>query len=218
MINKNDFIEIDFTGKITSTNEIFDTTKEADAKSQGFKTEGIKPQIISVGHEMLPKGFDADIEGKEEGKEYTLDLKPEEAFGKRNKDLIRMIPTKHFHEQKIAPERGMSLNLDGQIVKVLSSDKGRTLADFNNPLAGKPITYIYKINKKITNQKEKIIALQDFFFRQIFDYEVEEKTIIFKVPKEAEQFIKMLSPKFEEILGMKADAKTIEPKKEAEKK
>ena len=47
---------------------------------------------------------------------------------------------------------------------------------------------------------------------------MEEKTIIFKVPKEAEQFIKMLSPKFEEILGMKADAKTIEPKKEAEKK
>ena len=212
-INKNDFIEIEFTGKITGTDEIFDTTIKADAKNAGFKTEGIKPQILSVGHEMLPKGFDKDLAGKEEGKSYELNLTPEEAFGKRNPQMVRMIPTKHFHEQKITPERGMQLNLDGQLVKVLSSDRGRTLVDFNNPLAGKPVTYTYKINKTITDQKEKIIALQDFLFRQIFDYEVKDKTIIFAVPKEAEQFIKMLSPKFEEILGLKVDTKTIAEKK-----
>ncbi len=213
MIKKNDFIEINFTGKISNTDEIFDTTIESDAKNAGFKTEGIKPQIISVGHEMLPKGFDKDLAGKEVGKEYELNLKPEEAFGARNKDLVRMIPTKHFHEQKISPERGMQLNLDGQIVKVLSSDRGRTLTDFNNPLAGKPVTYTYKINKKIEDQKEKIIAIQDFLFRQVFDYEVKDKTITFKVPKEAEQFIKMLSPKFEDILGLKIETEAIQEKK-----
>ena len=202
-INKNDFIEIDFTGKIKGTNEIFDTTIEAEAKAQGFKTEGIKPSIISVGHKMLPEGFDKDLIGKEENKSYELNLKPEEAFGKRNPQMVRMIPTKHFHEQKIAPQKGMKLNLDGQIVKVLSSDKGRTLVDFNNPLAGKEIEYTYKINKTIIDQKEKIIALQDFLFRQVFDYEVKDKIITFKIPKEAEQFIKMLSPKFEEILDLK---------------
>lgn len=212
-IQKNDFVELDFTAKITSTGEIFDTTKIEDASSQGFKTEGIKPQVISVGNLMLPKGFDEDLVGKEEGKEYTLKLSSEQAFGKRNKDLIKMIPSKYFHEQKITPERGLQLNLDGQIVKVLSSDRGRTLVDFNNPLAGKPVTYIYKINKKITDQKEKIIALQDFLFRQVFDYEIKEKTIIFKVPKEAEKFIKMFSPKFEEILELKVETKAIEPDK-----
>lgn len=212
-IQKNDFIELSFTGKISNTDEIFDTTIEADASAQGFKTEGIKPQILSVGHKMLPKGFDEDLENKEEGKEYTLNLTPEQAFGKRNKDLVRMIPTKHFHEQKIAPERGMQLNLDGQIVKVLSSDKGRTLVDFNNPLAGKPVTYTYKINKKVTDQKEKIIALQDFFFRQIFDYEIKDKKITFKVPKEAEQFIKMFSPKFEEIIDLKVETEVIKEEK-----
>jgi FKBP-type peptidyl-prolyl cis-trans isomerase 2 len=106
----------------------------------------------------------------------------------------------------------MQLNLDGQIVKVLSSDRGRTLVDFNNPLAGKPVTYIYKISKTITDQKEKIIALQDFLFKQIFDYEIKDKTITFTVPKEAEQFIKMFSPKFEEILGLKVETKVIETK------
>ena len=213
MIKKNDFIELDFTGKIISTNEIFDTTIKADAKSQGFKTQGIKPQTLSVGHEMLPKGLDSDLIGKEIGKSYELNLKPEAAFGKRNKDLIRMIPTKHFREQKIEPIRGMQLELDGQLVKVLSSDKGRTLIDFNNPLAGKEVHYKYKINKIITSQKEKITALQEFFFRHIFDYEIKEKTIIFKVPKEAENFIKMFSSKFEEILGLKVKAEPIKETK-----
>lgn len=213
MIKKNDFVEISFTGRITNTNDIFDTNIEADAKAANFKTEGIKPLILSVGHKMLPTGFDNDLEGKEEGKEYTLDLTPEKAFGKRNPQLVRMIPTKHFYEQKITPVRGMQLNLDGQLVKVLSSDRGRTLVDFNNPLSGKPVTYTYKINKTITDQKEKIIALQDFLFRQIFDYEIKDKTITFTVPKEAEQFIKMFSPKFEEILGLKVETKVAEEKK-----
>jgi FKBP-type peptidyl-prolyl cis-trans isomerase 2 len=212
-IKKSDFIQIQFTGKITSTSEIFDTNIETDAKAAGFKTEGIKPQIISVGHKMLPTGFDNDLIGKEENKTYEVNLKPEQAFGKRNKDLIRMIPTKQFHQQKIDPQRGMQLNLDGQIVKVLSSDKGRTLVDFNNPLAGKPVTYTYKINKTIQDQKEKIIALQDFLFRTIFDYEIKDKTITLKVPSEAEQFIKMLSPKFEEILDLKIETEAIEQKK-----
>lgn len=208
-IKKSDFIEIDFTGKIKETNETFDTTIESEAKSQGFKTQGIKPHIISVGHKMLPEGFDNDLIGKEESKEYIVTLKPKEAFGERNPQMVRMIPTKHFHEQKITPQKGMKLNLDGQIVRVLSSDKGRTLVDFNNPLAGKEIEYTYKINKTITDQKEKIIALQDFLFRTVFDYEVKGKTITFKIPKEAEQFIKMLSPKFEEILGLKIETEAI---------
>lgn len=204
-IQKNDFIEISFTGKITSTNEIFDTNIESDAKKAGFKTEGIKPTIISVGHKMLPAGFDNDLIGKEAGKEYIVKLKPEQAFGKRNPQLVRMIPSKQFHEQKINPMRGMSLNLDGQIVKVLSSDKGRTLVDFNSQLAGKQVTYTYKINKIITDQKEKINALQEFLFRQVFKYEVKDKKVILEVPKEGRQFIKMLSPKFEEILGLKIE-------------
>ena len=107
MIQKNDFIEISFTGKITSTDEVFDTNIISDAKKAGFKTEEIKPFILSVGHKMLPEGFDNDLEGKEIGKEYELNLAPKEAFGPRNPKLVRMIPAKHFHEQKIMPERGM---------------------------------------------------------------------------------------------------------------
>ena len=213
MVKKNDFIEIEFTGKISSTNEIFDTNIKTDAEKAKLNIKEIKPFVLSVGHKMLPSGFDSDLEGKEIGKQYTLNLKPEDAFGKRDPKLIRMIPTKHFHEQKIDPQKGIQLNLDGQIVKILSSDRGRTLVDFNNPLAGKPVTYIYKIDKTITDQKEKINALQDFLFRKQFDFETKDKTITFKIEKQFEPFIKIFAPKFKEILGLETKSQTIEDKK-----
>jgi FKBP-type peptidyl-prolyl cis-trans isomerase 2 len=213
-VNKNDFIEIEFTGKISNTDEIFDTNIKADAKKANLNIKEIKPFILSVGHKMLPAGFDKDIEGKEIGKKYKLNLNPEDAFGKRNPQAVRMIPTKHFHAQKIEPQRGMQLNLDGQLVKVLSSDRGRTLVDFNNPLAGKPVTYIYKINKTITDQNEKINALQDFLFRRTFDFETKDNKVIFKIEKQSEPFIKMFAPKFEEILGIKIESKITENKKQ----
>lgn len=211
-INKNDFIELEFTGKISNTDEVFDTNTEADAKKAGFDIKDIKPFVLSVGHKMLPDGFDADLVGKEIEKNYTITIKPEAAFGKRNPQMVRMIPTKLFHEQKISPERGMQLSLDGQLVKILSSDKGRTLVDFNNPLAGKEVTYNYKINKIITDQKEKIDALQEFLFRKVFEFIIKEKTIVFKVEKQFESFIKMFSSKFEETLGLKIDIEIIEAK------
>jgi FKBP-type peptidyl-prolyl cis-trans isomerase 2 len=213
-IKKNDFIEVEFTGKITGTDEIFDTNIEKDAKKAKMDLKNIKPFILSVGHKMLPSGFDNNMIGKESGKSYTVDIKPEDAFGKRNPQMIRMIPTKHFHEQKINPVRGMQLALDGQLVKILSSDRGRTLVDFNNPLAGKPVTYTYKINKMVDDQKEKINAMQDFLLRRTFEFDVKDKTVTFKVEKEFEPFVKMFIPKFEEILGIKVKVKIVEKKQD----
>ena len=214
MIKKNDFIEIEFTGNITNTDEIFDTNIKKDAEKAGLNIKDIKPFILSVGHKMLPSGLDKDLIGKEVGKSYTIEIKPEDAFGKRNPQMVRMIPTKHFHEQKIDPQRGMQLTLDGQLVKILSSDRGRTLVDFNNPLAGKNVTYKYKINKVITDEKEKVDALQEFLFRKKFDFDKKDKTVIFKITKELEPFVKMFAPKFKEILGLKIESKIVEEKEE----
>jgi len=216
MIKKGDFIEIEFTGKIKDNNEIFDTTIKSDAEKAGLDLKNLKPFILSVGHRMLPLGFDEDLEGKESGKSYSVKVAPEKAFGKRNPQMVRMIPTKLFHAQKINPVRGMQLALDGQLVKVLSNASGRTLVDFNNPLAGREVVYEYKILREITDSKEKIDSLQEFLFRKKFEYDLEDKTIFFKVEKEIEPFIKMISKKFEEILGMKVEARVVEPKKASE--
>lgn len=209
---KNDFVEIEFTGTITDSGEIFDTTKQDDVKKANLQIKDVKPFILSIGNKMLPTGFDKDLEGKEVGKDYTLNLKAKDAFGERQPKLIKMVPTKLFLQQKINPVRGMQLSLDGQMVRVVSSSGGRTLVDFNGPLAGKDITYSYKILREIKDDKEKVAGLQDFLFRRQFDYEIKENKLIFSVEQQAEPYIKMFAPKFEELLGKQVEVKIITSK------
>ena len=201
-IQKNDFIEIEFTGK--ASDEIFDTTdkKEAEQMNSEIDIKNIKPIVVSVGNQMLLKGFDDELEGKEIGKKYLIHILPEKAFGKRDPSMIKTIPMKVFKEKNINPVPGMALQLDNYIAKVLSVSGGRIIVDFNNPLAGKEIDYDFKITKKIEDINEKINSLQDFFFKQKFEFKIDEKNkkVIFKDEK-IKPLIQMFNQKFKDMIG-----------------
>lgn len=215
VIQKNDFVEIEFVGKIKDTDEVFDTNSKEEITKRKLNFQA-KPYVICVGKSMSIAGLDKDIEGKEVGKEYSTDFKPEDAFGKRNPGMVRMIPLKVFINQKIMPQKGMQLALDGAVVKVISVSSGRVLVDFNNPLAGKVVSYTYKIIRKLEDEKEKVNALQDFFFRQRFDFEIKNKEVIFKVEEKLKQFIEIMAKPLEDIIGMKIKTEVVE-RKEAKK-
>ncbi len=192
---KKDFIEIEFVG--LANGEIFDTNIKEKAKEIDLDIKP-KPLIVCVGEGMVVKGFDKELENKEIGKKYKTKLSSEESFGKRQSSLIKIIPLNVFKQKNIQPASGLMLNLDGMIAKILSVSGGRVITDFNNPLAGKEIEYEFTIKRKVTEEKEKVNSLQDFFFKKRFEFEIGEK-IIFK--KEAEPFVKLFGEKFKEILG-----------------
>tara|TARA_Y100000310_G_scaffold328622_1_gene397053 strand:+ start:1709 stop:2368 length:660 start_codon:yes stop_codon:yes gene_type:complete len=196
-IKKNDFIEIEFTGK--SNNEIFDTTNPKEAESIGLKAD-VKPIIASVGKEMILKGLDDELEGKEIGKKYTIHLTPEKAFGPRNPSLIKTIPMRVFREKNMNPVPGMVFQFDDKLAKIISVSGGRITTDFNNPLAGKEVDYEFKILKKVTDNKEKVNAIQDFFFRQRFEFDIKDKKVIFKEAK-LKPIIEVFKEKFKDISG-----------------
>ena len=210
-VQKNDFVEIEFIGKIKDTQEVFDTNSKSEIEKRKLNFKVI-PYIVCVGKNMSIKGLDKEIEGKEIGEDYYAEFSPEEAFGKRNPSLVRMIPLKVFIEQKIMPQKGMQLALDGTVVKVISVSGGRVLVDFNNPLAGKVVSYSYKILRRLEDQSEKVNALQDFFFRKRFEFIVKDKEVIFKIEAPLMKFIEMMSKPFEDILGLKIKAEAIEAK------
>jgi FKBP-type peptidyl-prolyl cis-trans isomerase 2 len=212
-INKNDFIELKFTGKIKD-GEIFDTNIEEDAKKINMDLKKIKPLLISVGHNMVIKGLDKALEGKELGVSYSLEFNPEQAFGKRESSLIKMIPSKNFTEQKIYPQRGMQLSLDGMLIKIISVSGGRVLVDFNNPLAGRNIIYNFKAERKLADINEKINALQDSFFKKQFKFEIKGGTINFKVPKKLASLMELFKKPFEDILNLKISSEIIDEKEE----
>ncbi len=214
-LKKKDFIEIDFTGRIKN-GEVFDSTIKTDLEKlhhgHNHPIES-KPFIFCLGHGMFLNALDDFLIGKEAGKTYEIELKPEQAFGNRDSQLIKMVPIRVFQEQKINPIPGFSLNFDGRIGKVLAVSGGRVTVDFNHSLAGKTVEYKITILRKITDVREKVKSLNEFFFRRDFKFDVNGQKIIFEADKQFKKIIELFADKFREILGLDFEIREIEENK-----
>ena len=220
VIKKNDFIELEFTGY--SEGKVFDSNIEEDLKQV---SKDAKPQksIIIVSQKMVVPGLDKALEGKEIGKEYKIDLSYEEGFGARKRELVKTIPLKVFTQQKINPYPGATLMLDNHLAKIITISGARVVTDFNNPLSGKPISYKFKIKRKVTNNKEKAESFFTNFMRFVPKLEEEKDKIILKGPKILEQVIETFKPKFKELVGLdlgfkEEEIKENSPKEKQDKK
>jgi peptidylprolyl isomerase len=217
MLQKKDFIEIEFTGRVKN-GEVFDSNIKEDLEklhsghNHPIKTE---PFTFSLGEGMFLKAVEDYLIGKPETPAtYEIELSPEQAFGKRNPQLIQKIPLKIFMEQRINPVPGFVFNFDGKIGRVLASSGGRVIVDFNNPVAGKDVIYKVKVIKKINDLHEKAKALIKFLFREDLKFEIKENKIILKVEKPAVEFVKIFKDKFKEMLDLELETKEIEKKSE----
>ncbi len=223
-LNKKDFIEIEFIGRIKN-GEIFDSNIKEDllqkgvppeAKNANLKTEP-KPFVFCLGEGMFLKAIDDFLIGKNIGK-YEIELQPEKAFGNRNSKLIQMIPLKIFREQKINPIPGIIFNFDGRIAKILTVSGGRVMVDFNNPIAGKIVTYQIKILRKIENINEKIKSLNEFLFKKDFKFNIIDKKLLMEVEKPMTKFVEMFKDKFKDIFELDLEVKEIMEEKSKEYK
>ncbi|MBD3163671.1 hypothetical protein GF323_00555 [Candidatus Woesearchaeota archaeon] len=158
MINKNDFIEIEYTGMIKDEGIVFDTTDKKTAEENGIAEQRADygPIVICVGHGQVIRGLDRQIEGKETGREYRIAVEPEEAFGKKSAQFIQLVPSSKFRQNDIIPQPGMQVNVDGSVGIIKTVSGGRILVDFNHPLSGKVLEYTVKANRKVEDDKEKL--------------------------------------------------------------
>ncbi|OVE75084.1 hypothetical protein BVX95_00285 [archaeon D22] len=159
-MKKHDFIQVEYTGKLED-GTIFDTTNEEVAKKSQVHNQKMSygPITICVGERQIVKGLDDGLVDKEVGKDYTFEIEAENAFGKKDAKLIKLVPTSAFKEQKIQPFVGLEINLDGQYGLIRSVNGGRTLVDFNHPLSGKKVIYEVKTVKKVEDAKEKVDSM-----------------------------------------------------------
>jgi len=163
MIKKGDFIEIDYVGRVKSTNQIFDLTDKKTAKENNMNIEKeLKPIIICVGEKNLLKDIDNNLIGKEIGKEYEIDVKPENGFGKRDPRLMKLINVNVFKKSNIMPVPGLQVNIDGMLGTIRSFSGGRVIVDFNHPLADRELVYKIKIVREVKDVKEKLDACMKF--------------------------------------------------------
>lgn len=161
IIKKHDFVEIEYTGRIKEDNTIFDTTQEKIAKEKGIhdKNADYGSLVICIGENHILKNLEEQLIGKETEKEYTFDIKAENAFGKKDAKLIQLVPLAKFKQQNIQPFPGLQLNIDGVYGMVKTVSGGRCLIDFNHPLAGKGLVYDVKVNRVVDDIREKLKSL-----------------------------------------------------------
>ena len=200
---KNDFIEMEFTAK-EKDGEIFDSNRrevlEKLHEEHDHKIE-TKPFIFSLGQEMFLKGVDDFLIGKST-ESYTIEVAPEDAFGKRNPQLIQMVSLNFFKKSNIQPEKGTMMNFDGKLGKIITISGGRVLVDFNNPLAGKDVIYDIKILRKVDDLSEKIKSFIEFLFKKDLAFEIKDKQLVIKVEDEMKKFVEMFKDKFKEIFDL----------------
>ncbi len=160
-IKENDFVELDYTGRISDGGEVFDTTFAETAKKAGVFDEHTAywPAVVCIGKKHLIAGLDKQLVGKEVGSSYHFKIPSEDAFGRKDAKLIQLISTSKFRQQNMTPFPGLQVNVDGILGTVRAVTGGRTIVDFNHPLSGRDVEYDVTVKRIINDSTEKVKAV-----------------------------------------------------------
>ena len=182
-IEKGNFVEIAYTGKLKEDGLVFDTTHADIAKEANIHDEQTSygPVIICVGERQIVEGVDDALVGREAGN-FERDIAPEKAFGRKDPSQIQMIPTQKFAQQKVKPFPGLQLNVDGRRGTVKIVTGGRILVDFNHPLAGKAVHYEISVKRIVHGTQEQVEAVLKMF-RLPGEVAIEEKKATITLPQ-----------------------------------
>lgn len=207
VLKEKDFIELEFIGK-TIDGEVFDSNIKSELDKIHSKAIA-KPFVFSLGQKMFLPAIEEFLIGKNLGK-YEITLEPENAFGNRDSKMIQLIPESVFRQHNVRPIAGYVFNFDGKLAKILSVNGGRVRVDFNNPLAGKTVVYNLEVKRIVDKVEEKIKAINEFFFRQEFKFEVKDKKLILEVPKNMVRVVELFKDKYKELCDLDLETKEVE--------
>jgi FKBP-type peptidyl-prolyl cis-trans isomerase 2 len=182
------FVKISYTGKIKD-GQVFDTTDAQIAKKENiFDQKRIYQAVpMIIGELQVLKGLDEALAGMKAGEEKELDISPENAYGQKDPNLVRLVPMKIFKQQNMMPIPGMVIELDGRPARIQTVSGGRVRVDFNSELAGKTLSYKVKIEKEAKTQEEKVKYLieRSFNTSEGFEEKITGKNIDIHVPEKS---------------------------------
>ncbi|MFW6285703.1 MAG: FKBP-type peptidyl-prolyl cis-trans isomerase [Nanoarchaeota archaeon] len=210
-IKENDFIELEYD--LYANDKLVQTTDEKKGKKHQIKAEKYEPTTIIVGKNFILKALDEDIiNNKNPQEEKTLELDINQAYGKRDKKLIKVIPKSAFDEHKTKPVVGVVYDFNGMYGTVKSIIGGRVMVDFNNPLAGKNIKVVYKVTKKIEDIKTKVENVMNLILKiptNMYKVSSNAKKMTIEVPEQLESIKQMLEKSLLENIPQLSDYQII---------
>ena len=136
-VKKGDKIKVDYVGSL-SDGTVFDSSEKHG-----------KPLEVEVGAGHVIKGFDNALEGMKKDEEKTIEIKPTEAYGDHNPQLIKKVPRSQLPKDQ-EPKEGMILALqtpDGKQfpARITGVNDEEVTIDLNHPLANKTLNFKIKV-------------------------------------------------------------------------
>lgn len=158
---KGTLVLVDYTAKVKDTGEVFETTREDDAKSNSIYDANAKyqPRLVSVGDSWVLKGLDDALLNTKVGDKLTVEVLPEKGFGVRDPSKVRMIPLRKLGDDAEKISVGDAIKIDEKTGIVRFIGSGRIQMDFNHRFAGKTILYDVNVVKSLDTDIDKITGL-----------------------------------------------------------
>jgi peptidylprolyl isomerase len=160
-LERGSLILVDYTAKVKDSNEIFETTREEDAKKSDLfdPTRKYEPRLISIGEGWVLKGLDEALASANIGDKINVEITPDKGFGERDPNKVRMVAQRKLGEKADEVRVGDVIEIDNRTGIVRYVGSGRVQIDFNHRFAGRTLTYDVDIVKKLENDNDKIKSL-----------------------------------------------------------
>ncbi|GAA0271490.1 FKBP-type peptidyl-prolyl cis-trans isomerase [Halobacterium noricense] len=146
-----DAVTFEYTGRLED-GTVFDTSREVVAEEAGLTDAELDreytPLTIDVGTHQVIEGMENGLIGLEEGEAATIEIPPEEAYGKWDEADVQEFDTAELEEMigGQTPEEGGYLEAEnGRQGEIVHVDDETTRVDFNHELAGKPLAFDVEI-------------------------------------------------------------------------
>jgi FKBP-type peptidyl-prolyl cis-trans isomerase 2 len=183
-----DFIKINYTGRVKD-GAVFDTNIKEQAEKEGIAdSERVyKPLSVAVGEGQVIMGLDEELAGMRVGDKKTVTCGPDRAYGARNTGLVKLVPVKHFKQQKLNPMPGLPVEIDGMRGRVQTVAGGRVRVDFNHEFAGKTLVFDVEVVEKAESDADKVNYLIERNFEDADGFlpKLAAKKLTLTLPKKA---------------------------------
>lgn len=160
-LERGSLILVDYTAKVKDSNEVFETTREEEAKKSDLfdPTRKYEPRLISIGEGWVLKGLDEALEAANIGDKIDVEITPDKGFGERDSNKVRMVAQRKLGEKADEVRVGDVIEIDNRTGIVRYVGSGRVQVDFNHRFAGRTLTYDVDIVKKLESDDDKIRSL-----------------------------------------------------------
>lgn len=134
MIENGSKVKLNYTGRFQN-GDVFDSSL----------SEGREPLEITIGEGLLIKGFEMGIIGMNVGETKTIEINPENGYGKIREDLIIKIPKLNVPPEVQVGQTLFAENNANVPFEVISINDEEVTLDANHPLAGEILNFDVEI-------------------------------------------------------------------------